>query len=210
MGKIGIMGGTFDPIHNGHLLLGKQACAEYGLDCVWYMPSGHPPHKRDHRISSADDRCSMLKLAIADEPAFSFSDFEVSREGYTYTAQTLMLLRKMYPEHDFYFIIGADSLYEIETWHKHELVVKSVNILVAKREYAEKHLPIEEQIAYLNRTYNGRIEMLHSTEVDISSEEIRDMVGRGKSPSKYVPVKVLDYIVEHNLYHTPNSGLGGD
>lgn len=210
MGKIGIMGGTFDPVHNGHLMLGKQACVEYNLDCIWYMPSGQPPHKKDHKVTSVEDRCSMLKLAIEQEPMFEFSDFEVLREGYSYTAHTLGLLKSAYPEHEFCFIIGADSLYEIETWHHPEQVIGKTNILVAKRKYSGDHLSIEKQIVYLNKIYDGHIKMLHNIEVDVSSEEIRNMVGRGKSPSKYVPEKVVSYIDEHKLYHTPIESLGGD
>lgn len=200
MKKIGIMGGTFDPVHNGHLLLGKQAYIEYGLDCIWYMPSGQPPHKKDRKVTDIKDRCEMLKLAIEGEPAFEFSDFEVSREGYSYTARTLTLLLETYPEYEFYFIIGADSLYEIETWYHPDIVIGSVPILVAGREYGDKHLPMNEQIVRLNQKYNGRIAMLHCTEVDISSEEIRDLVSRKKSPVKYVPKKVASYIERHQLY----------
>lgn len=209
MGKIGIMGGTFDPVHNGHLLIGKQALVEYGLDKIWYMPSGQPPHKRNHAITRVEDRCAMLKLAIQQEPGFVFSDFEVSRDGYSYTAQTLKLLRQAYPEHEFYFIVGADSLYEIETWNHPELVVGQIPILAAQREYPSHHLSMEEQIAYLNRTYNGHIEVLHCREVDISSEEIRNRTGKGESLADYVPEQVASYICQHKLYHTPNQ-LGGD
>ena len=85
MKKIGIMGGTFDPIHNGHLSIGKQAYLEYHLDEVWFMPSGHPPHKKDHFVTDAVHRCAMTKLAITDYPYFQFSDFEVKRAGNTYT-----------------------------------------------------------------------------------------------------------------------------
>lgn len=209
MGKIGIMGGTFDPVHNGHLLIGKQALVEYGLDRIWYMPSGQPPHKRDHAVTSVEDRCTMLKLAIQPEPGFVFSDFEVSREGYSYTAQTLKLLKETYPEHKFYFIVGADSLYEIETWNHPEMVVGQIPILAAQREYPSEHLPLKEQIAYLNRTYNGHIEVLHCREMDISSEEIRNMAARGESLTNCVPEKVASYIRQHKLYHTQNP-LGGD
>ena len=130
MADIGIMGGTFDPVHNGHLILGKQAYEEYGLDAVWFMPSGQPPHKKDRHVTPAGDRCAMVKLAIGDFPGFVFSDFEVLREGSTYTAQTLALLKETYGDHNFCYIIGADSLYEIESWYHPELVLSGVPLLV--------------------------------------------------------------------------------
>jgi len=114
MAEIGIMGGTFDPIHNGHLMLGRQAYEEYHLDEVWFMPSGNPPHKKDHLVTDAALRCKMVRLAIEGFPKFRLSEFEVQRTGNTYTAETLRLLHLHYPEHRFYFIVGADSLYEIE------------------------------------------------------------------------------------------------
>lgn len=200
MGKIGIMGGTFDPIHNGHLRIGKQAYMEYGLDHIWYMPSGQPPHKKNHRITPADDRCAMVNLAIADEPCFSFSDLETTRKGNTYTAHTLALLQERYPEHEFYFILGADSLYEIEGWYHPEEIIRNAVILVAGREYEDDHLPMEQQIALLTEKYQGRIHQLHCAEMDISSEEIRNMVERGKPVIKYVPKEVAQYIETHHLY----------
>ena len=206
MGKIGIMGGTFDPVHNGHLYLGRQAYVEYGLDRIWYMPTGQPPHKKDHHVTDVTHRCQMLKLAIEKEEGFVFSDFEVRREGYTYTAQTLALLKEAYPEHEFYFILGADSLYEIEGWYYPELVIGAVNILAASREYdGGNHRPMEEQIAYLNEKYCGHIQMLHCREVDISSEEIREMAAHGKPVETCVPEKVADYIRSHKLYQEGES-----
>jgi len=202
MARIGIMGGTFDPIHNGHLLLGKQAHTEYGLDRIWYMPSGQPPHKKDHRVTDAEDRCAMVKLAVGRISYFQFSDFEVSRPGNTYTAQTLALLKESFPDDTFYFIIGADSLYEIERWYHPEEVLAAVKILVAGREYSKEHRSIDEQIAYLSAKYPCSIQKLHSAEVDISSEEIRRMAGSKKDISRMVPKEVADYIRSHQLYQS--------
>ena len=116
MAKIGILGGTFDPIHNGHLRLGREAYEQFGLDAVWFMPTGNPPHKKDHKITEGEMREHMVKLAIADTPYFLYSDFELRRRGNTYTAQTLSLLREEYREDTFYFIIGADSLYQAKIY----------------------------------------------------------------------------------------------
>ena len=200
MGRIGIMGGTFDPIHNGHLTLGRQAYKEYDLDEVWFMPSGQPPHKRDHRITDSRFRCEMVQLALAAEPNLVFSDFEVVTMGYTYTANTLQALRQHYPEHQFYFIIGADSLYQLEEWYHPEQVISPVNILAAGREYESAHCSIQEQIDYLNRKYDGSISRLHSPDVNISSSQLRQMAAEGQDLSSYVPEAVSDYIRNYHLY----------
>lgn len=204
MAKIGIMGGTFDPVHSGHLLLGKQAYLEYNLDFVWFMPSGQPPHKKNRHVTDSFHRCAMVRLSVEEEPAFMFSDFEVSRKGSTYTAQTLSLLKEAYPQHCFYYIIGADSLYEIESWYQPEQVLTSVPFLVANREYSEIHLPLNSQIQYLTDRYGADIHLLHCKEMDISSKEIRQAVRDGKSIENCVPAAVREYINSHYLYHKEN------
>lgn len=200
MGKIGIMGGTFDPIHNGHLMLGKQAYQEYSLNEVWYMPSGHPPHKNSHHVTEPIMRLAMTELAVKDYEGFVCSDFEVKRTGYTYTAQTLKLLHEAYPEHSFYFIIGADSLYEIENWYEPDQVLAQAVILTAQREYEDADCSMDRQAAYLVSKYQADIRMLHCGEMDISSAELRSMTARGQSIADYVPRRVMEYIEAHGLY----------
>lgn len=200
MAKIGIMGGTFDPVHNGHLLLARQACDEYGLDRVWFMPSGQPPHKKDKHITSAKHRCAMVRLAIRGEAAFEFSDFEVLREGNTYTAETIRLLKQTFPEHGFYYLIGADSLYEIESWYHAEEVLASIPFLAAARAYDKEHRMLEEQAAYLEGRYGARIQILHCPQTDISSEEIRRALREGCPVRGEVPEAVGRYIDLHRLY----------
>lgn len=200
MADIGIMGGTFDPIHNGHLLLGKQAYEEYNLKEIWFMPSGKPPHKTDHRVTAVEERCEMVRLAVADYPYFAYSDFEVQRSGNTYTAQTLRLLQEAYPQHRFFFIIGADSLFEIEKWYHPEEVMARTTLLVAGREYEGAPRTLEEQIVYLGDRYGASIRRLHCDEVDISSAELREMEARGRRLYKYVPKPVEQYIVTRGLY----------
>ena len=200
MAKIGIMGGTFDPIHNGHLLLGRQAHQEYGLDEIWFMPSGDPPHKKDHPITDAVARCDMVRLAIAGEPAFRLSEFEVRRPGNTYTSETLQLLAEKYPHHTFFFIAGADSIYEIEQWNRPELVMARTVFLVAAREYEQAESSLAQQIQYLEHRYHADIRLLHCQEIHISSNELRRMESRGKALCNYMPEAVARYIEAHGLY----------
>lgn len=200
MGNIGIMGGTFDPIHNGHLMLGEQAYEEYQLDEVWFMPSGHPPHKKNQKITDPDIRLTMTQLAIEGKTGLVSSDFEVRRNGSTYTAQTLRLLREAYPQHQYFFIIGADSLYEIENWYEPDQVLSQAVILAARREYEDARLSMEQQIAYLGTRYKADIRILHCKEMDISSAMLRERIAGGLSVSEYVPPKVLTYIKDQGLY----------
>lgn len=206
MKRIGILGGTFDPVHNGHLLLGKQAYQEYGLDTVWFMPSHIPPHKRDHRIASGEDRMKMLSLALAEYPYCEVSDFELIREGTTYTAQTLALLREQRPDDRFYFIIGADSLFQIESWYEPERVLSLAAFLVSGRDYESGGRTLSGQIGYLSEKYGAEIHILHNEEIDISSAEIRRRLAEGKSVRKDVPEPVLRYITDHKLYQERKGG----
>lgn len=200
MAKIGIMGGTFDPIHNGHLMLGRQALEEYQLDQIWFMPSGQPPHKKDHPVTDGDIRCEMVRLALLGQPGFVFSDFEIRRPGNTYTAQTLALLHQEYPQHEFYFIVGADSLYEIERWYEPERIMSQTIILAAGREYEGIHRSLKGQMNYLKEKYGARIEYLHCREMDISSEEIRSLAAEGQSVKALVPEAVFAYMEQNHLY----------
>lgn len=200
MKRIGIMGGTFDPVHNGHLLLGKQAYEEYGLDEIWYMPSHIPPHKKDRKITASEDRIEMLRLALQDLPYCIVSDFEMKREGNTYTAHTLALLKEAYPEDQFYFIIGADSLFQIERWYHPEKVMALTSLMVSGREYEGAERSFDEQIAYLSEKYGAKIYPLHNEEVDIASADIRRRIAEEKDIVKDVPEAVAQYIKEHGLY----------
>ena len=200
MAKIGILGGTFDPIHNGHLALGKQAYEQFGLDEIWFMLSGHPPHKMGRLVTEGKEREDMVKLAIASVPYFVYSDFELKREGNTYTAQTLTLLKEAYPQHEFYFIIGADSLYEIEQWYHPELVIKQTVLLAAARPYEKEHPNFEKQVKYLQEKFDARIGVIRFEEMDVSSRQIRKAVALGQSIKDLVPGPVAGYIRIHGLY----------
>lgn len=200
MAKIGILGGTFDPIHLGHLQLAEQALEEYRLDWVWFMPSGQPPHKTDHLVTPGAYRQAMVRLAIEVNPRFVYSDFELKRPGNTYSAQTFALLAKEYPCHEFYFIVGADSLYQIEKWYHPQEVMARTILLAAQREAKGDHRSFYQQIRYLEQTYGARILALHCPEMDVSSAGLRQMAAEGADIAPYLPARVAAYIREHRLY----------
>lgn len=194
------MGGTFDPIHNGHLMLGRQACEEYHLDQIWFMPSGQPPHKKDHEVTAAEDRLKMTELAVKEDPRFVCSDFEIRRPGNTYSAETLRLLKEAYPQHTFYFIIGADSFYQIERWYHPEQVMALVTLMVAGRSYESAERSMEEQKKLLEEKYNARILFLHCPEMEVASSELRCRIAEGTDDVLLVPEAVKVYIKENRLY----------
>lgn len=201
MKRIGIMGGTFDPIHLGHLMLGKQAYHEYHLKQIWYMPSRQPPHKRDHQITDSSHREKMVKLAIKRFPYFKFSDYELIRtEGNTYTADTLRLLKRDYPDTEFFFIVGADSVFEIEKWYQPETVMRLATILAADRDSNEHKQPLDDQIKYLEQRYGAKIFRLHCREMIVASAEIRERIQKKESIEHLTPTEVAAYIKEHKLY----------
>lgn len=201
MKRIGIMGGTFDPIHNGHLMIGHQAYQEYSLDSVWYMPSKTPPHKKDHRVTSSRDRCAMVQAAIEEVSYFCLSDFEIKRAGgNTYTADTLRLLREEYEDTEFFYIVGADSIHDIEKWYHPEYVLRAVTFLAADRESEEQKRSLDTQIRYLERKYGARIQRLHCMEMDVASVTIRERIASGESVGGLIPESVYQYIKQHNLY----------
>lgn len=201
MRKTGIMGGTFDPIHNGHIMLGLCAYEEFALDEVFYMPSGQPPHKKGRRVTDSGERAAMVKLAIAPYPQLRFSDFEIKRQGNTYTAQTLTLLKEMHPDTEYYFIIGADSLFQILNWYHPEEIFRRAVLLAATRNHTSDVL-LTERIGYLKREYGADIRLLHSPNIDVSSEELRRRISAHMQVSDYVCRDVENYIAINRLYET--------
>ena len=201
--KIGIMGGTFNPIHNGHLMLGEYSYRSYRLDQVWFMPNGNPPHKAGISTSySADIRARMTELAIQDVPYFRLEDYEVKRQEPSYSYQTLEHFKEVYPEDSFYFIIGADSLFNINKWMKPERILKVCTILAAFRGDKDNSEIMNRQIELLKEQYGADtdIRLLSSPLMKVSSHELREMVSEGKSISGLVPETVEKYIKENGLY----------
>ncbi|WP_242839343.1 nicotinate-nucleotide adenylyltransferase [Oribacterium sp. P6A1] len=198
--KVGIMGGTFDPIHNAHLALGECARVQMALDEVWFMPAKDPYFKKKKNVTPAKFRAEMTALAVKGHEGFKMSDFELLREGETYTAETLQKLNELYPDIHFYFIIGSDSMYQLETWWHPEIIMKHATLVVAEREYPERVRSFMDQVEYLRKKFGADIRVLDFEESDISSTMIREMAAKGEDLSELLPDAVSLYIGEHGLY----------
>lgn len=202
--KIGIMGGTFNPVHNGHLSLADASLKQYFLDEVWFMPSGLPAHKANDELLDAEKRLTMVKLAIAEKTGFAASSFEIDRAGFTYTADTMAALATEYPEHEFYFIIGGDSLMKFHKWVKPEIISRYTTLLAAGRNgYSQNEL--ECHAIFLNREFGTKIFFVEMPELVISSNAIRTFCKNQQygEIKELVPEAVYRYITEHQLWKYP-------
>lgn len=199
MKKIGIMGGTFNPIHNGHLFLAENAYEQLGLDQILFMPSKNPPHKDKDDIVSEEHRLNMVRLAISDNPHFALSSMEIDREGITYTADTLTILNNQNPDTKYYFIEGTDSLLMMEKWKSPQTIFNLSIIVVAGRDKLPKET-LEFHMDKLQKAYDAEIVLLSMPIMEISSEDVRERLATYKSIRYYVPDQVIDYIKMHNLY----------
>ena len=199
--KIGILGGTFDPFHKGHFMLAKTAFEQFSLDEVWIMPNGNPPHKRNIEQTDFKIRCEMIRLAIAEAPYMVLCDVEGSEECYHYTYQTLEEFHEKYPENEFYFIIGADSLRDFPTWREPGKIAKLCTLLVACRDESGIS-DLKMKIAEMKERFETKCLIMNSPKVDAASSEIRAMIQDGKDVSQYVGEKVWDYIKQEKLYVT--------
>ena len=198
--KVGIMGGTFDPIHVGHLILAESAYQQFGLETVLIMPSGNPPHKKDRTGGpTLDQRIEMVSLAIEDNEHFTLSTEEAHDKGYTYTRATLERLTSEYPDTEYYFIMGADSLFYFDSWKDPERIAQ-LAVLVAATRYHVDEEQLSETIASVKQKFGATIEKLSTPNMDISSSMIRDWVRQKRSIRYYVPDQVIDYIKKTGLY----------
>ncbi len=191
--KTGIMGGTFDPIHNAHITIARKAKEQFGLDRVIFMPGGNPPHKKG--ITDKDIRFKMTQLAIGDE--FEVSDYEINKEDYSYTLNTLEYLNDVYPSDDIYFIIGEDSLNDIYKWYKPTEILGMCKLLVFPRMSLKT---VSEKAKEVMMNLGGSIQVINAPVTQISSTHIRNLIHGNKSADDMLPKEVLRYINENNLY----------
>ncbi len=199
MGKIGIMGGTFNPIHNGHLLLAQYALEENHLDEIWFIPTGCSYMKKEQGVLPGEERYHMVELAIMDNPRMRPIDIEIKRKGYTYTYETLAMLNLLYPEHQFYFIFGADCLFSIENWKCPQEIFDSCRIIAAVRSGASME-QLEAKKVELVQKFRGNIILMPFLQLEISSTLIRERVVAEKDVRYMLPESVWKYILQKHLY----------
>ena len=199
--RIGIFGGTFDPVHLGHLIMAEQ-CREAGeLDEVWFIPAARPPHKQDRSLTSFGQRVEMLALAIAGMPAFRVNELEKDRAGPSYTADTLAELHRLHPQTDFALLLGSDCLPDLPEWHQPERILELAELLIYARpswpaltaESLRESLRLSENTAFRMRWVPG-------PSVDIASRDLRQRAAEGRSLRFLMPRAVECYIEEKKLY----------
>jgi nicotinate-nucleotide adenylyltransferase len=195
--KIGIMGGTFDPIHNGHILLALEAYNSLKLDKILFIPSGKSYMKNN--VSDVNKRVAMVKLAIKEYSQFEISLIEARKRGNTYTCETLEDLKRENPDTEYYFIMGADSLFQIEKWYNPEKIFELSQIICTVRDEFDIDL-IKQKGSELSKL-GAKITYLDIPKIEISSTEIRAMVKNGLPVSQFVGEAVADYIIQEHLYN---------
>lgn len=189
--RVGLMGGTFDPIHYGHLLVAEEAREQYQLSEVIFVPNGTPPHKKDYQVSPAQDRYAMVLLATADNPYFGVSREEIERPDPSYSIDTIRAFRQQLgPEVQLYFITGADAVLEILTWRQPENIVAECQLIAAHR----PGFDLQKMTTVLGEDLASKVQMLAMPAVDISSTQIRQCVARGQSIRYLTPPAVCNYI----------------
>jgi nicotinate-nucleotide adenylyltransferase len=192
-GRVGLFGGTFNPVHNAHLVIAGNALRQFGLSQVVFVPNGTPPDRPGESRPAKEDRYRMVEEAVDGREGFSVSRIEVDRDGPSYTIDTIRALKDDYPQ-GICFVIGADSLLRIETWKEPEAVIASVSFVVAPRKgvslSAFQGEPFDE----------ASIHVLNMPEVDVSSTFLRTKARHGESIAAWVPARVATYIEEHGLY----------
>jgi len=198
--KIGLMGGTFNPIHNGHIEMALIAADVFNLNDVMLIPTGNPPHKVDENILSKHDRYELCLLSAAEYDNIFVSSIEIDREGYTYTIDTLNDLEKLYGLKDeIYFIIGGDTVFQLEKWREFKEVFKRCKFIAFGRAGMDTST-IQEKIKFLESEYGAEIGYITADIMDIASRDLRNRVKNYQSIAGLVPQKAEEYILKNNLY----------
>ena len=197
--KIGVLGGTFDPIHKGHLAIAEAAMKRLGLDEVYFVPAARTPLKESDTILAAEHRVKMVRLAIADYPYFKLSTIEIDRPGPSYTVDTIAELRKkLGADNELYFIIGLDSLVQLPRWREVSRIIQMCRLVAVPR--PGYSLPDMDSLEAAIPGISQRLIILDEPKIDISATEIRQRAKRGQSINHLVPEAVVVYIKKNKLY----------
>jgi nicotinate-nucleotide adenylyltransferase len=201
--RLAIMGGTFDPIHYGHLAVAEEVRERFALDQVLFIPTGQPPHKKNYPVSPAADRFEMTTLAVSDNPHFVVSRLEIDRPGTSYTVDTLRELRAILgPRCEIFFITGADAVLEILTWREPEAILRECRLIAVHRPGYDLERIAEE----IGAEKAARVDLLTTRELDISSTDLRARVAAGRSLRYLTPDPVIGYIERRGLYRPAQPG----
>jgi nicotinate-nucleotide adenylyltransferase len=195
--RVGVLGGTFDPVHNGHLHIANALRTALDLDRVLWVPAGRPPHKANQIVSSDRDRLAMLELALAGSPIDEISAIDIDRSGPSYTADTLEFLAGCVTSARLFFLMGEDSLRDLPTWHEPERILRVAELAVAARPGVDIDL---ESIGRHVPAVRNRVHVVPTEEIAISSSDIRQRVKENQSIEGLVPAAVEAYIRDHGLY----------
>lgn len=196
--KIGLYGGTFDPIHIGHLIVLENTLNFMDLDKIIVLPSSNPPHKQNKKKTDTSIRVEMVKAAIEDNPKLELSTFEANDDSVIYTHQTLDYFKNKYPEHEFYYIMGEDSFMTIDSWRNYEKILND-HLIVFARTSIEKDSDLVKKFEQIKKD-NEKIYLIDNLNINISSTLIRDLVKENKSIKYLVPDPVYKLIKEYELY----------
>lgn len=196
MTRVGVLGGTFDPVHLGHLRAAEVARDELELDRVLFVPAANPPHKRGDSVTDASMRVAMLELAIADVVGFELSTLEIERGGASYTIETLDVMHEENPGVEYWFITGSDAFVEIRTWRQWDSLLERYSFVVHER----PGVSIGEASRAVPESFHERIAFVKREMLNVSSTEIRRSVRRGQSIRFLVPEPVEEYVRRNGLY----------
>lgn len=198
--KKGIFGGTFDPIHNGHLHIAYEALYRLKLDEIIFLPNGNPPHKKGKKITDGEKRLKLIKEAIKDEKKFKVSEYEVHKKEFSYTYETLRYFNKLEPSTEWYFITGMDCLMDINSWKNVDEILSRCKFVVFSRSgYKENEIHIQKN--NVEKKYNKELILLSMPLLDISSTLIREKVRRGENISYLIPGRIDNILKEMKLYY---------
>lgn len=196
--RLGIYGGTFDPVHYGHLLLAEQCREACHLDEVWFMPTGAPPHKQGVEIAPSKSRREMLEISVAGMPQFKVSTLELDRPGPHFTVETLSEIRHKHPEDDLFLLVGRDSLAEFATWMEPEKIAELAVIVAANR--GRGAIDMSKVTETLGAAIASRVQLVAMPGIDISASDLRQRIADGRSIRFQTPRAVEQYIAAHRLY----------